>query len=315
MISVDRFVCDYILEEKPVEIQDMKNNLESYKEADREAKGAVQRIEALKKINAKAAEWRMYEGLILKQEYLMLRIHRDEELHKNQKEAAKCAAAEEKLKSLEQKINELNGNRFEWEDELRKTDASLAANDAHILYMQIEDRINRLKKDIEIETPKAERYHTLKSQCEAMLGRKLSGNTTEESQKIEADENKARSEKDAARLQKNEAAAALRDYAAELAELERGLLRYPEAPTVLKAALEKEGITAAILADVAEITNPAWADAVEGWLNTRRFAILVDPKDFQRALEIYDRLPRHISGAFLPNLEKMRNAGEKNPSQ
>ncbi|GHV90168.1 ATPase [Spirochaetia bacterium] len=321
MISVDRFVCDYILEEKPVEIQDMKNNLESYKEAEREAKGAVQRIEALKKISAKAGEWRMYEGLILKQEYLMLRIRRDEEVQRNQKEERRLTAAEEKLKSLEQKIAELNGNRFEWENELRKTDASLAANDAHILYMQIEDRINRLKKDLETEEPKAERYHTLKAQCEVMLGRKLSENPAEDSQKIEAEEGKARSEKDAARTQKEEATLALREASAELAELERGLLRYPEAPTALKAALEKEGISAAILADVAEITDPAWADAIEGWLNTRRFAILVDPRDFQKALEIYDRLPRHISGAFLPNLEKMRDAShpaaavERSPAQ
>ncbi|AEF80570.1 ATP-binding protein [Leadbettera azotonutricia] len=315
MISVDRFVCDYILEEKPVEIQDMKNNLESYKEAEREAKGAVQRIEVLKKISAKAAEWRMYEGLILKQEYLMLRIHRDEELQKNQKEERKLSAAEEKLKSLEQKIAGLNESRFEWENELRKTDASLAANDAHILYMQIEDRINRLKKDLEIEEPKAERYHTLKTQCEAMLGRKLSENPAEDSSKIESEENQARSEKDAARIQKEEAALALREASAELAELERGLLRYPEAPASLKAALEKEGIAAAILADIADITNPDWVDAVEGWLSTRRFAILVDPKDFQKALEIYDRLPRHISGAFLPNLEKMRDAVERNPAQ
>ncbi|MDR0876706.1 MAG: AAA family ATPase, partial [Treponema sp.] len=315
MISVDRFVCDYILEEKPVEIQDMKNNLESYKEAEREAKGAVQRIDALKKISAKAAEWRMYEGLILKQEYLMLRIHRDEEVQKNQREANKCAAAEEKLKLLEQKITELNGNRFEWENELRETDIRLAADNEHTAYMQIEARINRLKKDLEIEAPKAERYHTLKSQCEAMLGRKLSQNPAEDSQKIEADESNARSEKDAARVQKEEAALALREYSAELAELERGLLRYPDAPTALKAALEKEGVTAAILADVADITDQTWINAVEGWLNTRRFAILVDPKDFQKALEIYDRLPRHISGAFLPDIEKMRDAVERTPAQ
>jgi chromosome segregation ATPase len=245
----------------------------------------------------------------------MLRIHRDEEVQKNQKEERKLAAAEEKLKSLEQKIAELNGNRFEWENELRQTDASLAVNKPHILYMQIEDRINRLKKDLEIEEPKAERYHTLKAQCEAMLGRKLGENPAEDTQKIEADESKARSEKDAARTQKDEAALALREASAELAELERGLLRYPEAPTALKAVLEKEGIAAAILADVADVTDTAWADAVEGWLNTRRFTILVDPKDFQKALEIYNRLPRHISGAFLPNLEKMRDAVAKNPVQ
>jgi len=39
--SIDQFVCDFILEENPVSIQDMKQNLENYKEADRQAKGAI----------------------------------------------------------------------------------------------------------------------------------------------------------------------------------------------------------------------------------------------------------------------------------
>jgi uncharacterized protein YPO0396 len=42
--SIDQFVCDFILEENPVSIQDMKQNLENYKEADRQAKGAAAKI-------------------------------------------------------------------------------------------------------------------------------------------------------------------------------------------------------------------------------------------------------------------------------
>jgi uncharacterized protein YPO0396 len=52
-------------------------------------------------------------------------------------------------------------------------------------------------------------------------------------------------------------------------------------------------------------------DAVEGWLGSRRFAVLVDPVDFQKALEVYDRLPRSVAGAFVPNIEKMRGAKPK----
>ena len=72
--------------------------------------------------------------------------------------------------------------------------------------------------------------------------------------------------------------------------------------------MEKAGIEAHFLAEAAEITDSAWVDAVEGWLNTRRFAILVDPANFQRAIEVYDRLPRSVAGAFIPNIEKMRDS-------
>ncbi|MDR1931069.1 MAG: AAA family ATPase [Treponema sp.] len=316
LVSVDRFVCDYILEDRPVEINTMKDNLESYKEADRQARGAALRIEALKKICARAAEWRNYRGLILKQEYLKLRIEKDLEEQKRRDRRRRLEELEEKAAFLKREIETLGRQRFEWEQELRETDAGLAANDAHILYLRIEERINRIQKDLEEAEPKAERYRLLRSQCETLLNRSLSSgdNPEEDTRFVEEEERKSRTEKEEARRLKEAAAVTLREVLAELADLERGILRYPEAPTALREALEKAGIAAWFLADSAEIDDPAWADAVEGWLNTRRFALLVDPADFQRALEIYDGLPRTVGGALLPNLEKMRNAEKRKGS-
>ena len=314
LVSVDRFVCDYILEDRPVEITAMKDNLESYKEADRQARNAVLRIEALKKISGRAAEWRNYQGLILKQEYLKLRIERDLEEQSRADKVRRLGEAEEKIRFLEKEIAGLDRRRFEWEQEQRETEASLAANETHILYTRIEERIGRLQKDLEEAAPRRDRFLLLKAQCESLLGRPLGEDPAADMEAVEEEEAKSRAEKDEARRLKTEAAAALREVLAELADLEKGILRYPEAPTALRDALEKAGIDAWFLADTAEIEDPAWADAVEGWLNTRRFALLVDPAAFQRALEIYDRLPRNIGGALLPNLDKMRDAEKRKGS-
>jgi hypothetical protein len=308
LVSVDRFVCDYILEDRPVEITTMKDNLESYKEADRQARGAILRIDALKKINLRAAEWRNYQGLILKQEYVKLRIERALEEETQQERLRRLTGLEEKAVFLAGEIEGRERQRFEWEQEQRETDVSLAANETHILYQGIEERIRRFQRDLEEARPRADRYQLLKSQCESLLGRSLGENPEGDIRVAEEEEEKSRTEKEAARRLKTELALALREVLAELADLERGILRYPEAPTALREALEKAGLTAWFLAETAEIDDPAWADAVEGWLNTRRFAILVDSADFQKALEIYDGLPRNIAGAFLPNLEKMRDA-------
>jgi energy-coupling factor transporter ATP-binding protein EcfA2 len=306
LISVDRFVCDYILEDRPVEITTMKDNLESYKEADRQAHGAVLRIEALKKINARASEWRNYDGLILKQEYLKLRIEKEADEQKRAQLAKDLAGAEERIAFLNREIKALEKQRFEWEQELRETDASLAANDAHLLYGRISEQIGRIKREIAEAEPRADKYHLLRSQCESLLGRSLQENPQEDIPAVEEEENKSRAEKEDARRLKEEATLSLRDVRSELADLERGILRYPDAPVMLREALEGAGIDSLILADAAEITDPLWADAVEGWLNTRRFAILVEPAQFQKALKIYDSLPRSVAGALLPNLEKMR---------
>ena len=42
--------------------------------------------------------------------------------------------------------------------------------------------------------------------------------------------------------------------------------------------------------------------------------MLVDPAHFQKALEVYDSLPRSVAGAFIPNIEKMRNTAAKTGS-
>ncbi|MDR2952715.1 MAG: hypothetical protein LBU82_05680, partial [Treponema sp.] len=312
--SIDQFVCDFILEENPVSIQDMKQNLENYKEADRQAKAAAAKILVLKKICAKAAEWRNYDGLILKQEYLKLRIELENERQKKERASSQLADTVNKLDFTNREITALNQKRLDSEQELRALDQSLAANDAHRLYEEIKARIERIRHDLAREKEKAEKYNRLKSQCEALLNRKLTEDFDGEDKALAEESEKYRNERYNAERKKNEASEKLKDIRSELADLERGILRYPDAPRELRAALERAGIEAHFLAEVAEVTDTAWTDAVEGWLNTRRFAILVDPAVFQKALEVYDRLPRSIAGAFIPNIEKMRETSVKTGS-
>jgi len=284
--SIDQFVCDFILEENPVSIQDMKQNLENYKEADRQAKGAIAKIGALKKICAKAAEWRRFSDLILMQEYLKLRIELENEKQKKDNAARLLVETQNKLDFTNREIAALNQKRLDTEQELRALDASLAANDAHRLYEEIRARIERLQHDLAAEEEKERRYGDLKSQCEALLNRKLGVDFDGESTALDEEAKKYRAEKYEASRRKTEAAEKLKEIRSELSDLERGILRYPDAPRELRAALEKAGIEAFFLAEAAEITDPAWVDAVEGWLNTRRFAILVNPVSFQKALEV-----------------------------
>jgi len=309
--SIDQFVCDFILEENPVSIQDMKQNLENYKEADRQAKGAIAKIGVLKKICVKAAEWRNYNGLIFKQEYLKLSIERENEKQKKEHAACQLTETQNKLDFINREIAALNQKRLDAEQELRALDQSLASNDAHRLYEEIRARIERIQHDLAKQTEQAEKYRSLKSQCEALLNRTFTEDFDAENAALAVEVKKYQNERYIAERKKDEAQNLLRDIRSELADLERGILRYPDAPRELRSALEKAGIEAFFLAEAAEITVPDWVDAVEGWLNTRRFAILVNPDNFQKAIEVYDRLPRSVAGAFIPNIEKMRDVKAK----
>ncbi|MCL2093996.1 MAG: hypothetical protein FWH12_07350 [Treponema sp.] len=313
--SIDQFVCNYILEENPVSIQDMKQNLENYKEAERQAKWAIAKINLLKKLSNKAAEWRNYDGYILKQEFLKLIIELENEKLKKAEVSKVLTETKNNLDETIQRISFLGQKRLDTEQALRAVEKSIASNDAHRLYEEIRQRIERLEHDHEAEESKAARYADLKGQCEALLNRSLDTNNADafdrETFLLEEEASTFRDVKYQAQQIKKATEEQIRDLRIELSDLERGIRRYPEGPRALKNALDKAGIQSFFLSELAEVTDPTWADAAEGILNTRRFALLVDPEEFQRALEVYDGLPRSVSGAFLPNIEKMRGANPR----
>ena len=62
-----------------------------------------------------------------------------------------------------------------------------------------------------------------------------------------------------------------------------------------------------ILCEMLEITDETWRNAVEGYLNTQRFYILVEPENFDIALGTYDRLrkEKRAYGVGLINTQKL----------
>lgn len=84
-----------------------------------------------------------------------------------------------------------------------------------------------------------------------------------------------------------------------LANLRKNIKDYPRGLLQFKARLAAElehqvGHPAQIdiLADVLEIADERWRGAVEGYLNTQKFYLLVDPACYKEALSIYDRMKR-----------------------
>ncbi len=90
-------------------------------------------------------------------------------------------------------------------------------------------------------------------------------------------------------------------------------LPYPDYTVKLIDAINKEfssrGIESQprIFADLLEVTNPAWQNAVEGFLNTQRFNVIVDPKYFNIALDVYNQIKKEIHTVGLVNIEKLKD--------
>jgi uncharacterized protein YPO0396 len=83
----------------------------------------------------------------------------------------------------------------------------------------------------------------------------------------------------------------------EIAGLEKGIKPYDKKLLELKQAIEDslkgiyhKKVEVFILADLIEVKDARWSNAVEAYLHTQKFYLIMEPKYFQDALIIYDRL-------------------------
>lgn len=90
--------------------------------------------------------------------------------------------------------------------------------------------------------------------------------------------------------------------ASALASLRKNVKDYPRGLLQLKARLTSElerqtghSVKVDILADVLELTDERWRGAVEGYLSTQKFYLLVDPAYYGKALSIFDGVKHEFS--------------------
>jgi uncharacterized protein YPO0396 len=69
-----------------------------------------------------------------------------------------------------------------------------------------------------------------------------------------------------------------------------------------------------ILADLLEVKDPRWSKAIEGYLHTQKFYLIVEPEYFVDALKIYDRL-KYEQGFYDWGLVDCEKLLKRNPQQ
>ena len=104
----------------------------------------------------------------------------------------------------------------------------------------------------------------------------------------------------------------------KIGKLEKKKLTYPNGVERLVSAVKEEFAQIGrksephILCELLEIKDEQWRNAVEGYLNTQRFYVLVEPESFDIALGTYDRLRREKKafGVGLINTQNMEQYEE-----
>lgn len=112
-----------------------------------------------------------------------------------------------------------------------------------------------------------------------------------------------------------EAAQAVTVLVEEQKSLQAGRQRYPESVTALRQALEErltaqaqDGVSVRTVAELWDVRDPAWRNAVEGYLNTQRYNLLVAEESYQAAAAIYNAVKDalHIHGVAVVDIGAIR---------
>ena len=344
--DIKEFVYTYVLDAKEVNIDLLRENVRSYQDLERTLESVKRRMEKLEQIEGFYEEAQdcvkrdgMYEFFLSQAEVDLIkeRIQRLEE---------EIQAEEYRKKQLTSQLEETEKERAQKQEIETNLRVELRQNQD---FIALEEQKKELERFLEEEKNCLEEKRILKKsikksldQMDKLLEIKDVDPCVRECRKrlesIEEIQNvpEARALLDQVIQYKNqmygkvqrklaEVQIRLREKQTEKEELEgkiqrlkRKKLSYPEAVERLTEAVREEfqrlGRKAEphVLCEVLEIADESWRNAVEGYLNTQRFYILVEPENFDIALGIYDRLRREKKayGAGLINTQHMEDFDE-----
>lgn len=350
--DIRQFVYSYVLEERHINIDIMRDNLQRYKEYSDLAAQTKQKVAELQTILDKSGEIEREKEKVLVQDYLIKRGTRDraaEGLAENTR------LEQDKRDGLEKLAGELRGARRHKSELERYYQAhrdTLAANSTFQLVERLKEEISDLKLELDkcsrernkVITEAGRQTGALRDLLDGLEGDMLGAGEREQLVAL-ADLLVETARGRVPEAGADGAAGALVRGQALLNELgqrvserlweckgsakklgeERQILerdleslhnkklvydrRVTELRDLIAQSFRKRGqdVTPAVLCELLEVPDEKWQDAVEGWLNTQRFDLIVEPEHFNFALGVYERQKRkhNISGVGLVNTGKV----------
>ena len=336
MDNVKDFINKFILSEKVIEVSTLRNNIAALKELEDLMEITRDKISELdtilsknNDILAKEREIKTNEILIKKAEIEARKLEY-EHLEKN------SHICDQRLKAEQDNENALRKSLNNERDRLTNLQISLGQNETTHLINETKHRIEKLeigKQNIESDVKKLHNMLNKIAETLNLLSKyEVFILSKEELLKVEAadcgTEDKAQIiyqlKKEIQKLIEGYSSEIFRtkdlleQYKANKATIENEIknlknrkFTYPENTMRLKTAIEKAFLSlginseARIFSDLLEITDTRWQNAVEGYLNTQRFYIIVEPQHYKVALEVYNKIKREVHTVGLVNTGKL----------
>ena len=349
--DIKDFVYSYVLDEKEVNIEVLRENVRTYQDMERTLDNVKKRMKKLEKIQElhqrlqermerdqmyeyflKRSDLDLVEGKIrsidaakkneevrLEQTKVQLEMLQKERAEKQEiatnlrvelRHNQEFVALEEEKKELERQL-EKRRNALQDESELKKSVAK-AAKDSERLLMGVKDAGGDSQKLISCVREYRTQLQKLDSEANVAALKSLTDDVIHCKQKYFAG---LQGELAKLQIQLKQNHAEREKLNKKISKLKRKKLTYPSGVELLTETIQEEfaslgrEIQPGVLCEMLEIQDEEWRNAVEGYLNTQRFYVLVEPENFDIALGIYDRLRKEkkVYGVGLINTRDLGN--------
>ncbi len=310
-IKLEDFVKEYICMEQDIHIEDMQESVQLYGRMCRKIEAAMGEIRELTRIEeqyqAFAAEQEKQAALGYRQEKLRV-LQLREEIGKTQEQLGLWQAD---LALLKEKEQETEGESADLERQYHEINIQLTDTG----YALLEEKLRNLEDSYARLSRSEEKWNALGRKLESwedvesVSNQALNDIEKFQSGKITAEEI-ARLRKSLAEVhaeadgEQREAASESRSLKkeaklieGELAELRSGKTSYPKELTFARSEIERQlyeslgkRVQVRILADLLEIRDEKWRNAIEGFLAWNKLALIVEPKYVKDAMAVYETL-------------------------
>ncbi len=335
MDNVKEFINKFVLSEERVDVVSLRENIETLSELENILDRSRRQQGALEKILGRYDEIEEKDRSILVNDILLKIANRDavhlsvENLEKMIR--MKSQSVESNRGFLEETGKQIKG----LENQILAISIDIEATHSNALLQQAKSRIENLEGEIR---QKKEGEKKLQEQVRLLMNylRDLERLDYKPVKRTQAEQigEAADQEEKAKTVERLEAFAAkeqneiqntwailtadmkrisgeIDDCQERLKKLEKRVLPYPEYVQKLKEMVEKEfvrkGISSPVyfLSELLEITDVKWSNAIEGYLNTQKFYLVVEPEYYHAALEVYDKNRKNIHTAGIINSRKL----------
>ncbi len=344
--DIKDFVYSYVLDEKEVNIDILRENVRTYQDLERTLESVKKRMSKLEQIEKHHDEVLSCKKKDQMYEFFLQQAQLDITKETMQELQSQIRSEEYRLQQIQDSLEQISAeckNKREMETNLRvelkqnkdflaleeqekekerlEAEVQSCRNDKNELMRSVRKAVDNAKKLLGVSDadPCIRRYSEALKQIEHCQDiaeiKELTSKVIEYKQ--------AMSEKIHRKMA--EIQVEIRKYQTErneatkrIEKLEKKKLTYPGSVERLVSAIKEEFMQIGrksephVLCELLEIEDETWRNAAEGYLNTQRFYILVEPESFDIALGIYDRLRREkkVFGVGLINTQNMEQYEE-----